>query len=112
MTDQQPHTPTKGDLKKAWDWYRADQDKEAGIPQNFRTYRFEFLRAWDAIEAAAEQRGAERALVDAAKTLREVSPESATPLKNMPGNVPVYIWLAHRAEKYRTDLLEGDDGQS
>ena len=102
MTDQQ-YTPTKGYLKKAWDWYRADQDKQSGIEPNFRTYRLEFLRAWDAIEAAAEQRGAVKALREAAKDWRWSSwadaPRNPIAAANYTGD-----WIENRA-----DLLEGDD---
>lgn len=76
----QPYTPDKGDLKKAWDWYRADQDKEAGITQNFRAYRFEFLRAWDGIEAERE-----------ANVLRKAALDCRDP--------EVYAWLHQKADQ-------------
>lgn len=110
MTANHAHTPTKGDLKKAWDWYRAHQDKQSGIEQNFRAYRFEFLRAWEEIQAAAEQRGAERALREAAAEANSDGWHETNHsgiLDWMPSEYALQTssWLERRA-----DQMEGDCG--
>ena len=84
MTDQQPHTPTTADIRDAVTRDESDW-REAGA---------QFDRWLATVEAAAEQRGAVRALRDAASIKL--------------GN-EYYEMLVEDELNARADLLEGDD---
>ena len=93
MTDQQPHTPTTREVIEVWEhhsnWSISDFDR------------------WLAtIEAAAEQRGAERALREAAKDWRwsawADAPRNPIAAANYTGD-----WIENRADRIADK--EGDD---
>ena len=95
MTDQQPHTPTTEVIRETY----------IGEPP-YTLYRYteeEFDRWLATIEAAAEQRGAARALREAAKDWRwsawADAPRNPIAAANYTGD-----WIETRA-----DQMEGDD---
>ena len=52
MSDIQP--ASFADLKKAWDYWRHDQDLTNGVTPNARAHRLEFLRGIEQIKTQAK----------------------------------------------------------
>ena len=103
MTDQQPYTPTTEQIELLVLGQLKQSAEKREWPVDVEADRADFRRWLATIEAAAEQRGAARALREAAKDWRwsawADAPRNPIAAANYTGD-----WIENRA-----DQMEGDD---
>lgn len=104
MPDQQPHTPTTEEVRLAHAESVTFHQMEEPELTEANSMFDRFLAARDArIEAAAEQRGAIKALLDA----RHDWYKHAEQMEHAPGKYYAGLWMKDRADRI-TDQMEGD----
>lgn len=99
MSDQQPRTPTT-DLMRRWH-VLADHSGNKSTEE----YEAEFDRWLATVEAAAERRGAIKALLEAAESKSLID----YMYTNLHVNQPAVVREAAKYLHNRADLLESDD---
>ena len=114
MTDQQPHTPTTGFIQSRYEAGRLALDGADTARLTTAERSAEFDRWLATVEAAAEQRGAIKALQESKQWLQnggwiELN-QRITPNGTSDSMAQItVIWLGEQIERYRADQMEGDD---